>query len=71
VTKTEFDLATSRPLLIVVSRPCARTCEASESALLNVLLYIDDLIVIYKLLLISFILILKHMYSLWTYNNSL
>jgi hypothetical protein len=42
VTKTEFDLATSRPLLIVVSRPCARTCEASESALLNVLLYIDD-----------------------------
>jgi hypothetical protein len=42
VTKTESDLATSRPLLIVVSRPCARTCEASESALLNVLLYIDD-----------------------------
>jgi len=31
-----------RTLLIVVGRPCARSCEARESALVNTLLYITD-----------------------------
>jgi hypothetical protein len=30
------------PSLIVVSRPCRRSCEARESALLNALLHIND-----------------------------
>ena len=42
--KGSDDAATSQPPLIVVSRPCARTCEARESALLNALLYIDGII---------------------------
>ena len=32
----------SRPMLIVVSRSCERSCEARESALVNTLLYITD-----------------------------
>ena len=32
----------SRPMLIVVSRPCERSCEARESALVNTLHYISD-----------------------------
>ena len=31
-----------RPMLIVVSRPCERSCEARESALVNTLRYIHD-----------------------------
>ena len=42
----EKNLVTRRedswPMLIVVSRPCERTCEARESALVNTLLYITD-----------------------------
>jgi hypothetical protein len=39
MTKTgSSDSSTSRPPLTVVSRPCARTFEARESALLNALL---------------------------------
>ena len=37
------DPPTSRPSLSVVSRPCARTFEARESALLNALLYVNDI----------------------------
>jgi hypothetical protein len=32
---------------------------------------VNGLIIIYKLLLVIFILILKHMYNLWMYNNSM
>jgi len=31
----------SRPMLIVVSRPCERSCEVRESALVNTLRYIS------------------------------
>ena len=31
------------PLLIVVSRPCERSCEARESALINTLRYTSDI----------------------------
>jgi len=34
--------ASPRHLLTVVGRPCARSCEARESALVNTLLYITD-----------------------------
>ena len=34
----------SRPMLIVVSRPCERSCEARESALVNTLRYISDIL---------------------------
>ena len=34
----------SRPMLIVVSRPCERSCEARESALGNTLRYISDIL---------------------------
>ena len=34
----------SRPMLIVVSRPCERPCEARESALVNTLRYISDIL---------------------------
>ena len=34
--------ASPRTLLTVVGRPCARSCEAIESALVNTLLYITD-----------------------------
>ena len=34
----------SRPMLIVVSRPCERSCEARESALVNALRYIIDIL---------------------------
>ena len=34
----------SWPMLIVVSRPCERTCEARESALVNTLRYITDIL---------------------------
>ena len=37
------DPTTSQPPLTVVSRPCARTFEARESALLNALLYVNDI----------------------------
>jgi len=37
------DPPTSRPLLTTVSRPCARTFEARESALLNALLYVNNI----------------------------
>ena len=37
------DPPTSQPPLIVVSRPCAHTFEASESALLNALEYVNDI----------------------------
>jgi len=37
VTKRGSNPPTSRPPLIVVSRPCARTYEARENALLNAL----------------------------------
>ena len=33
----------SRPMLIVVSRPCERSCEVRESALVNTLRYIIDI----------------------------
>jgi hypothetical protein len=33
----------SQPLLIVVSRPCDRSCETRESALVNTLCYISDI----------------------------
>ena len=35
-------LASQRHLLTVIGRPCARSCEARESALVNTLLYITD-----------------------------
>ena len=35
----------SRPMLIVVSRLCERSCEARESALVNTLRYISDILV--------------------------
>ena len=35
-------LASPQHLLTVVGRPCARSCEARESALVNTLLYITD-----------------------------
>jgi hypothetical protein len=44
VTKRGSDPPTSRPPLIVISRPCARTCEPRESALLNALLYVNDIL---------------------------
>jgi hypothetical protein len=44
VTKRGSDPPTSRPPLIIISRPCARTCEARESALLNALLYVNDIL---------------------------
>ena len=34
----------SRPMLIVVSRSCERSCEARESALVNTLRYINDIL---------------------------
>ena len=34
----------SRPMLIVVSRPCKRSCEARETALVNTLRYISDIL---------------------------
>ena len=34
--------ASPRTLLTVVGRPCARSCEVRESALVNTLLYITD-----------------------------
>ena len=34
--------ASPRTLLTVVGRPCARSCEARESALVNMLLYITN-----------------------------
>ncbi|XP_066392147.1 uncharacterized protein [Miscanthus floridulus] len=34
----------SRPMLIVVSRPCERSCEVRESALVNTLCYISDIL---------------------------
>ena len=34
----------SRPMLIVVSRPCERSCKARESALVNALRYISDIL---------------------------
>jgi len=34
----------SPPMLIVVSRPCERYCEARESALVNTLRYISDIL---------------------------
>ena len=37
------DPPTSRPPITVDSRPCAHTFEARESALLNVLLYVNDI----------------------------
>jgi hypothetical protein len=42
VTMRGCDPSTSPPLLIVVSRPCHHSCEARESAILNVLLYVND-----------------------------
>ena len=33
----------SRPMLIVVSRPCEQSCEVRESALVNTLRYISDI----------------------------
>ena len=33
----------SEPLRIVISRPCERSCEARESALVNTLRYISDI----------------------------
>jgi hypothetical protein len=44
VTKRGSDPLTSQPPLIVVSRHCAHTCEARESALLNALLYVSDIL---------------------------
>jgi len=41
------DPPTSRPPLTIVSRPCARTFEARESALLNALLYVNDILSYY------------------------
>ena len=38
-----FDPPTSRPPLTVVSRPRAHTFEARESALLNALLYVNNI----------------------------
>ena len=34
----------SRLMLIVVGRPCERSCEARESALVNTLRYISDIL---------------------------
>ena len=34
----------SRPLLIVISRPCGRSCEVRKSALVNTLRYISDIL---------------------------
>ena len=34
----------SRPMLIIVSRPCERSCEARESALVNTLRYITQIL---------------------------
>ena len=34
--------ASPQHLLTVIGRPCARSCEARESALVNTLLYITD-----------------------------
>ena len=34
----------SRPMLIVISRPCERSCEVRESALVNTLRYISDIL---------------------------
>jgi hypothetical protein len=36
------DPSTSRAPLNVVSRPCAHSCEARESALVNALVFIND-----------------------------
>jgi hypothetical protein len=36
------DSSTYRASLNVVSRPCARSCEARKSALVNVLVFIND-----------------------------
>ena len=47
VTKRGSNPPTSRPPLIVVSRPCARTYEARESALLNALLYVNAILSYY------------------------
>jgi hypothetical protein len=43
VTKRKSDPPPRRPPLTIVSRPYARTCEAWECALLNVLLYVNDI----------------------------
>jgi hypothetical protein len=37
------DPPTSRAPLSVISKPCARSCEARESALVNVLVFINDI----------------------------
>ena len=37
------DPLTSRVSLNIVSRPCARSCEARESAVVNALLFINDI----------------------------
>ena len=34
--------ASPQTLLTIIGRPCARSCEARESALVNTLLYITD-----------------------------
>ena len=34
----------SQPMLIIVSRSCERSCEARESALVNTLRYINDIL---------------------------
>ena len=34
----------SQPMLIVVSKPCERSCETEESALVNTLRYITDIL---------------------------
>ena len=34
----------SRPMLIVLSRPCERSCEVRESTLVNTLCYITDIL---------------------------
>ena len=34
----------SRPYLIIISRPCERSCEARESALVNTLCYITNIL---------------------------
>jgi hypothetical protein len=43
LTTKRGDPPTSRAPLNVVSRPCARSCEARESALVNALVFINDI----------------------------
>ena len=40
VTRSE----SSQPMLIIVSRPCEQSCKARESALVNTLRYISDIL---------------------------